>query len=314
MKIEFTTYVHLLALLLCCAPLYAVAQKTCPAGSVQVGETHSTKPDGTPVTHILCQQQDTPDPPQPVTLVGPEGIVYSTALHEPVSSHSAPGIVLINNQGQILALDAKIRKAQEALRSLIESHSRDEEQRVEWEKESEEATTDAKSLGIKLVLDLAGAHNDGQLKINEKEREEALSLVLNRTEGSSTTGQSIMAVLKDRKDELDHRAEVLETFDKAHDLTEKISEIDKDKSHDPAPQKLWDALSNVPKVKELTGPWADIVDSAYTIYRQADSLDHLANIEANSDKILVAQASLQRLVKQLELQRKALQTPDGPQP
>lgn len=47
-------------LFLCAVPALAQQQKTCPAGSVQVGETHSTKPDGTPVTHILCQQQEAP--------------------------------------------------------------------------------------------------------------------------------------------------------------------------------------------------------------------------------------------------------------
>jgi hypothetical protein len=56
-------YLGLLLLLGASASLAAAQQKTCPKGSVQVGETHSVKPDGTPVTHILCQEQEAADPP-----------------------------------------------------------------------------------------------------------------------------------------------------------------------------------------------------------------------------------------------------------
>jgi len=52
-----------LLVLVATATVTRAQKKTCPAGTVQVGETHSTKPDGTPVLHLLCQQQDEPDPP-----------------------------------------------------------------------------------------------------------------------------------------------------------------------------------------------------------------------------------------------------------
>lgn len=53
-----------LVLFLCAAPSQA-QQKKCPTGSVQVGTTHDTKPDGTPVTHLLCQPQDETEPQLP---------------------------------------------------------------------------------------------------------------------------------------------------------------------------------------------------------------------------------------------------------
>jgi hypothetical protein len=119
-------------------------------------------------------------------------------------------------------------------------------------------------------------------------------------------------MLVDRKEQLERRAEKLRLTGKLNDLSDKIENGDKpiDEKAQYAAwianwQAVWDTVSQSKKVEELTGPWADILDSAYTIYRQADSLDHLAQLENNDDKVLAAQASLQRLVRQLVLKKQA---------
>lgn len=73
-------------------------QKTCPAGTVQVGETHTTKPDGTPVTNILCQQQEPPEPARTYTPSG-SGFIGGTTWITGFNVQSAnPRIVAKEHQ------------------------------------------------------------------------------------------------------------------------------------------------------------------------------------------------------------------------
>ncbi len=240
--------------------------------------------------------------------------VYFPALKSPVSPNSTPGRVLLANQTEVSQIDEQLRQAQESLRRLIETNKATDEQRHEWEKESEEATTDAEGLSIKLVLDLAGGFNDELKDAQKEEQQEVLQKILNRTpeEATNPNDHTLYAMLVDRKEQLERRSEKLRLTGKLMDLSDKIENGDKpiDEKAQYAVwianwQAVWDTVSQSKKVEDLTGPWADILDSAYTIYRQADSLDHLAQLENNDNKVLAAQASLQRLVRQLVLKKQA---------
>lgn len=240
--------------------------------------------------------------------------IFFPLFRSPVAPNSAPAKVLLAHQTEVEQIDEQIHKAQEALRGLIENNKAGGEQREEWEKESEEATTDAEGLSIKLVLDLAGGFNDELTDASEEERAEVLNKILNRApeDANNPEAQTLYAMMVDRKEQLERQAEKLRLTGKLNDLSDKIENGDKpiDEKAQYAvwianAQAVWDTVSQSKKVEELSGPWADILDSAYTIYRQADSLDHLAQIENNNDKILVAQASLQRLIRQLVLKKQA---------
>jgi len=232
----------------------------------------------------------------------------------PVSPNSAPARVLLANQTEVERIDEQIHKAQEELRRLIENNKAGDELRQEYEKDSEEATTDAEGLSIKLVLDLAGGFNDELKDMNEEEKSNALQELLNRTpeDAANPSSQTYYALLVNRKEQLERRAEKLRLTAKLNDPGGKIEDMDKtvDEKNKTAVwianwQTLWDHVSQSEKVEELTGPWADILDSAYTIYKQADALEHLAQNDNNNEKIYAAQASLQRLVLKLVLQKKA---------
>jgi hypothetical protein len=249
-----------------------------------------------------------------ITFAAPGKPVFFPVFKTPVSPNSAPARVLLANQTEVEKIDEQIHKAQEELRRLIENNKAGDELRQEYEKDSEEATTDAEGLSIKLVLDLAGGFNDELKDASEEERSEALQKILNRApeDARNPEAQTLYAMMVDRKEQLERRAEKLRLTGKLNDLGDKIENYDKpiDEKAQYAvwianAQAVWDTVSQSKKVEELTGPWADILDSAYTIYKQADALEHLAQNDNNNEKILVAQARLQRLVLQLVLKKQA---------
>ncbi len=249
-----------------------------------------------------------------ITFAAPGKPVFFPVFKKPVSPDSAPARVLLANQTEVEKIDEQIHRAQEELRRLIENNKAGDELRQEYEKDSEEATTDAEGLSIKLVLDLAGGFNDELKGAREEEQSEVLNKILNRApeDARNPEAQTLYAMLVDRKEQLERRAEKLRLTGKLNDLGDKIENYDKpiDEKAQYAvwianAQAIWDTVSQSKKVEELAGPSADLLDSAYTIYKQADALEHLAQNENNNDKILVAQASLQKLIKKLVLQKQA---------
>src|SRR5229473_2643939 len=90
-------------------------------------------------------------------LIGGSGTSFYPALLRPILANSHPAIVLSKSQPKIKEVDEEIHRAQEALRRLIESNKQSEEDRMEWTKESAEATIDAENLSVSLVIDLVGA-------------------------------------------------------------------------------------------------------------------------------------------------------------
>ena len=58
--------------------------------------------------------------------------------------------------------------------------------------------------------------------------------------------------------------------------------------------------------KTSPGPPTTSIDAAYTIYRQADSLDHLAQLDLADERTLQASAALRRTLKTLVAQRIAV--------
>jgi len=58
---------------------------------------------------------------------------------------------------------------------------------------------------------------------------------------------------------------------KENDLRMKIRDFDMEKGKKPTWENLWDIITAFKKVEEMAGPSKDLLDAAYTIYRQAAS-------------------------------------------
>ncbi|HEY5839684.1 MAG TPA: hypothetical protein VIT19_11660 [Pyrinomonadaceae bacterium] len=233
--------------------------------------------------------------------------VFYPVLLKPVSPSNPSARVLAQYQPTITEVDAQIHRTQLALRRLIESNTQSEEQRLEWTRESAEATTDAQNLGISLLLDLIGAHVDHLAETNKEEREQVFNRLLNRAEadGRKRSLHTAHGILLNRKEELDRLQTNLERVADLHDLRVKVQE-----SENPtALESFWDLASRIKKVEELAGPGEDLIEAAYTIYRQAISFENLAVIQANQEKSLQAAAGLRRYINRLYAQKRALSKP-----
>jgi hypothetical protein len=235
---------------------------------------------------------------------GPQ--VLYPVLVRPVSPNSPPAKVLAQYQSKIKEVDEEIHRAQEALRHLIESNTQSEEERLEWTKESQEATIDAQNLGVKLVIDLIGAHVDHLAETSGQERANVLNHLLNRAEegGPRNSIHAAYGMLLNRKDELERIHKEVRLAGKENDLRIKIGEFSVNKHTKFTGEDFWDIVSQLKKVEELAGPSKDLLDAAYTIYRQAASFDNLALIQGNQEKALQAAAGLRRYIVKLEAQKK----------
>ncbi|MGH9563390.1 MAG: hypothetical protein ACRD3S_18200 [Terracidiphilus sp.] len=67
---------------------------------------------------------------------------------------------------------------------------------------------------------------------------------------------------------------------------------------------MWDVASQFQIVEDLTGPWADMLNASYTLYRQALNVQHLAAFQANNEKTYEASKTLGLLIRRLEAQKK----------
>jgi hypothetical protein len=212
-------------------------------------------------------------------------------LRRSVWSTTPPARVLAQYQPQIKTLDDEIHHAQDALRHLIASNRQSEEARLEWTRESEQATVDAQHLGVSLVFDLVGAHVDELARISGEER----AGVLYKT-------------LSERKSELERIQSELRLRSKLDDLEKKTSDFSVNRDTDFTRETLWDIVSQFKKVEDLAGPSKDLLDAAYTIYRQAASFENLAAIQANQERTLQAAAVLRRYILRLEAQKRSTRT------
>jgi hypothetical protein len=199
-----------------------------------------------------------------------DGPLYPVLLR-PVSPHSPPAKVLAQYQPKIKSVDDEIHEAQEALRRLIESNSKNQEFREEWVKESNEATVDAQDLSLSLLIDLIGAHVDHLAETNREERSVVLEHLLNRAEenGPQNSIHAAYGAVVNRKEELERIGSELRLAGKENDLRVKIRDFDMEKGKKPTWENAWDLITALKKVEEMAGPTKDLLDAAYTIYRQA---------------------------------------------
>jgi tetratricopeptide (TPR) repeat protein len=229
----------------------------------------------------------------------------------PLPPSTAAVKVLMTNQAQFAELDGQIERAKEALRRLIETNNAGNEERIEWEKESAEATTDAESLSVKLVLDLVGEQIDVMKKAKEKQAGKAMDKVLRAGDDAQKSEKALAKLekLTEEQKRLETLKQTGRLTGKLNDLEEKTASMSDPKSKEFTREDFWDVISQLKAVEEKAGPSKDLLDSAYTIYRQAASLDHLAQIEETNDKILIAQKRLQTLIRQLEAKKQASKPP-----
>jgi hypothetical protein len=230
------------------------------------------------------------------------------ALGRPVAPGTPPAIVLERAQPKIRELDKEIRRAQLVLRHLIESNAQSEEQRVEWVKVSEEATVEAQDLSVSLVIDLVDAHVDHLAKVRKEEGLEVLNRLLNRTpeSGQKNGLHAAFGMLLNRKEELERIKSETRLAAKSNDLRQKIAKFDLNRDTKYTWENLWDVVNQFKKVEELAGPSKDLLDAAYTIYKQAASFENLSAIRANQEKTLQAAATLHKYIVRLEEQKRAL--------
>ena len=233
------------------------------------------------------------------------------ALKRPVLPGTPPALVLAQSQPEIRDVDQKIRRAQLALRRLIESNTQSEEQRVEWVKVSEEATVEAQDLSLNLVLDLVDAHVDHLAKVRNEEGLDVLNHLLNRSPegGRKSSLHAAFGMLLGRKQELERIKSEIRFASKSNDLRQKISTFDLNRDTKYSRENLWDVVSQFKKVEEFSGPSKDLLDAAYTIYKQAASFENLSAIRANQEKTLQAAATLHKYIVRLEEQKRASKRP-----
>lgn len=231
-------------------------------------------------------------------------------LLRPVSPQSPPAKILAQYQPQIKTVDEEIHEAQEVLRRLIESNSKNQELREEWVKESNQATLDASDLSVSLFIDLIGAHVDHLAETNREERGVVLQHLLDRAEenGPQNSIHAAYGAVVNRKEELDRMASEVRLAGKTNDLRMKIRDFDMEKDKKPTWENLWDIITAFNKVEEMAGPTKDLLDAAYTIYRQAASWRALSIARSNDEKTLQAAASLQRYIQRLEARKLAEKT------
>lgn len=224
---------------------------------------------------------------------------------QPISAHSPAGEVLESNQAKIKALDLQILNAQKALRDLIKLNLRSEEERLEWTKQSEEATIAAEDLSINLVLDLVDAHLDHQIKANNKERSELLTKIFSRTESREVGVHTIYGMFLNQLDRLNYRKDIVYRVKRQNDLKSKIRNFSMEDKNSPW-EKFYDLVTENEKIDELAGPYKDLVDAAYTIYKQAASLEVLAITLNNQEKTYQASERLRLHILKLIAQKKKL--------
>jgi hypothetical protein len=228
-----------------------------------------------------------------------------------------PARVLEHRQPDVTEVDRKIRQAQEALRRLIRSSGQSEEQRLEWTAESLDASEDAEKLSLNLVLDLIDAHVDYQRSVNKEERTEVLNRLLNRTEAHSQEKglHTIYGMLINRKEELERIQSEVMLANKTNNLREKLADLKTANNSEFTREDMFEIVTQIkdavgviahkefPSAVNLAGPAKDLLDSTYVIWKQADSMRRLSQIQGVQEKNLQAANSLRQYILKLEKQK-----------
>ncbi|HET8666779.1 MAG TPA: hypothetical protein VFM10_02295, partial [Terriglobales bacterium] len=220
---------------------------------------------------------------------------------------SPAGRVLISKQEQIKRIDEQLQRTQESLRRLIKSNRLNEELSLEWQKESAEASVDAQDLLISLVIDGIGAYVSEMEETDNKERAKVLDHLFGRGEENANSSiHSAYGALVNRRVELARIQEELRFASKENDLRIKIRDFSMDKGRAYTLENLYDVVTQWKKVEDLAGPYKDLSDAAYTIYRQVESWQILTTVKENGENNLRAAALLQQQIRKLVIQKQAL--------
>jgi tetratricopeptide (TPR) repeat protein len=224
----------------------------------------------------------------------------------PVPANSPPVKVLAQLQPQVRDIDKEIRRAQEALRRLIESNAKGGEEREAWVKESEEATVDAQDLSLSLLLDLIGERADELADANKETRKVVLDRLLAECDKNGPSKRIVdgYKTLVGTEKDLERLKQELRLAGKEDDLRVKIRDFSTDRA-EPNLEIVWDVVSQFQIVEDLTGPWEHMLNASYTIYRQATSMQRLTQFQENDEKTYQASKTLGLLMRKLEAQRKA---------
>lgn len=217
-----------------------------------------------------------------------------------------PARVLARLQPRIRNIDAEIGQAQEALRRLIASNSATDTEREAWVKESEEATVDAQDLSVDLLLDLIGARADELAKANQETREVVLNRLLAECDRGGPSDRIVNGykTLVGTKKDLERLQQELRLAGKEEDLRVRIRDFSTDRA-EPNLEVVWDVASQFQIVEDLTGPWENILNASYTIYRQASSMQRLTAFNENNEKNYQAAKTLGLLMHKLVAEKRA---------
>lgn len=224
--------------------------------------------------------------------------------------------VLTARQKELAEVDRKLADAEKALERLKGQNEESEQQLEEWTESSEEASNDAERLGIALLLDLAGEDVEDLTQLNQLQRSEALNAVLNRLNGADLVPHAVLKELIEESESLERAKTDVEAAGKLETLREKIEDLHKPVA-DPrfSQEEVLDMEMAVNKpLEDAMGPFRDLTDAAYTVYKQAVSLDRMAVIEKNQEQSLKAAEALRQTVKTLVARKRALEQSSAKQP
>lgn len=232
---------------------------------------------------------------------------YPVFAH-PVPANSPPLKVIAQLQPQVRDLDREIRQAQEALRRLIASNSVNDEEREFWVRQSEEATVDAQDLSLSLLIDLLGARADELSAQNHQKREVVMDRLIAECDRNGPSPRIVNGYesLVGTKHDLERLHQEIRLAGKENDLRVRIRDFSMDHA-EPNLEIVWDVMSQFEIVENLTGPWADMLNASYTIYRQATAAQHLALFQSNDEKTYQASQTLLALIAKLRDQKASLE-------
>jgi tetratricopeptide (TPR) repeat protein len=233
----------------------------------------------------------------------------SGAAGSSVAGADVAAVVLIR-QTDIASLQDEIKRTQEGLKQLEKSSTLDQDERREWEREAEESMGDARLLGLNLTLDFLGAHVGHQLESANGELNSNLQALASGVgsgdgEASRRAGlHTAFAVLKNRRDELARIQGEVKLAQNLEEIREQLNTID-GKGSESTPELIYGVLDKFDAADKV-GPAKDLIDSAYTIYREAESFSLLATFNDNADKYLEASRKLSQRMTTLVNAQKAL--------
>lgn len=240
---------------------------------------------------------------------------------QPIFDSTPTGKVLIYSKARVEAVDRELRQAQRALRNLIAQNSQSETLRLEWLKQHEEANIAAEDLAINLVLDLADEFLGDQLKYSNAEQGKFLNNLLSRTESKEVGLHTIYGSFLNHIDTLKERKRWIRSAKKNNDLQAKIREFSLDNVDlnwrkiafwQKTAEDVHDVISSFEKGDEALGPYKNLIDTAYLMFKQAAALEVMAVTENNQKAILTASNSLQQHVRALVAEKQALQKAKRP--